>query len=94
MSLGFSGFEFVLCFIWMPVSVGFGVAERSEAFPNRRPGKGRARVGKRRAEQRSRTDGLRLWNGGGSLRVSAGFGETSGEARCGNPQSADRLKEF
>jgi hypothetical protein len=57
---GQSGHESESCFIWMPVSVGFGVAERSEAIPNRRPGKGRARVGKRRAEQRSRTDGLRL----------------------------------
>jgi hypothetical protein len=31
-------------------------------------------------------------NGGGSLRFSAGFGETSGEARCGKPQSADDLQ--
>jgi hypothetical protein len=41
--------------------------------------------------KRSRTGRIQAlnFNGGGSLRFSAGLGETSGEAQCRKSQSAD-----
>ncbi len=55
-------------------------------------GQGSGAVAKRREVKRSRTGRRQaISNGGGSLRFSAGFGETSGEARCGKSQSADDL---
>jgi hypothetical protein len=77
----------------LPVSAGFGVAERSEAQTTG----GRARVGRGCEAQRSEAIPNRTDSGsgcGGSLRFSAGFGETSGEARCGKPQFADDSMEL
>jgi len=58
---------------------------------NQRTGNGRARLRSTEKLSDPEPDGFRLLilNGGDSLRFSAGFGETSGEARCGKPQSAD-----
>ena len=77
----------------LPVSAGFGVAERNEAQATS-GGRRSGAVVKRREVKRSRTGRIQVFNFEWRRQsvFSAGFGETSGEARCGKSQSVDDLQ--
>ena len=75
------------CCLCPPDSASRNGTKRKQPADGRRSGV----VAKCREVKRSRTGRTQALNSEwrGSLRVSAGFGETSGAARCGKPQSAD-----